>query len=85
MKRNYWMVLYDNDQYPFGVSAAMQKPLTVEHGRRLAGDGMLIQGDYGKQKEHREYRVTEKRMFVVKNEEKGFETLFIIVNADRLK
>lgn len=85
MKRNYWMVLYDNAQYPFGVSAAIQKPLTKEYGRRLAGDGTLIMGDYGKDKEHREYRVTEKRMFIIRNEERGFETLFIIVNADRIK
>lgn len=85
MKRSYYLVLFDNT-LSGGAIHAIQKLLDKEAGRLLAQhDRPTIEGEYGPKKEARKYQVTDKKMFTLKDEVKGIETLFIICNADRIK
>lgn len=84
MKRSYYLIIYDNARAKTACFA-MQKLITKEAGQRLLLHEMpTIEGVYG-DGEVRKYRVTEKRLFTVKNDANGVETLFVICDADRIK
>lgn len=83
MKQSYWMVLYDMKK-PRTAQFAIQRLMNKEEGRMMAANDKFLIG-FQHNREWREYRVLEKRMFVIADEQKGTQTLFLICDGERVK